>query len=582
MGGIVELGRLIVRLVGDVSSLESSMAKGKAQVQGFEKQSQASTEATSKHWTRLGIEIAIATAIIVRGINSAAQSATELRNASISTGESVEALSKLEFAAKAVGATFADVEASAKAWQATLATFARGDVSDATQAVTALGLSIRDSSGDFRNFSDILPDLLDKLSTMPDGFRKTDLATKAFGGSFEKLLALSKDGSTTLTDLLKRAQELGVVMDKDGAEQAAKYSTAIAELSTAWAKFGGVLAYLIAGPFQSITSFFAQGVKDTEQFLDNARLRVWRQEWENTALAVNKVNDAIEADTKLLERLSTIPNAFSDPANLAAINAVQGRLEANRATLSQLMEAMQKYSDMAQKIKPNPWEATVTPAVQPNIKGEDLKDVAAQAKKDLEEVQDALQGMPYLFSRAFTIDPKGFTDGYDAILRAQAAGVVSAQQAAKMKLGLQRSEQAEILNTASLAASTLTAVFGKSKLAAIGAAIINTAVGVTKALSASPPPYNFINAALVAAAGAAQIAAIKSTSETGGGSSQGVSGGGSSSSSSGGDNAPPTPAPRTLFIEGISGAGQFSVAAVRSLIEQINAEVKEGAVLVVQ
>jgi hypothetical protein len=581
MGGIVELGKLVIRLVGDISSLESSMAKGKTQVQGFEKQSQQSTEATSKHWTRLGIEIAIATAIIVRGINSAAQSATELRNASISTGESVEALSKLEFAAKAVGATFADVEASAKAWQATLATFARGDVSDATQAVTALGLSIRDSSGDFRSFSDILPDLLDKLSTMPDGFRKTDLATKAFGSSFEKLLALSKDGSSTLADLIKRAQELGVIMDKEGAEQAAKYTAAIAELSAAWAKLGGVLAYVTAGPFKSMIDFFAQGIKDTEEWLDNVRLRTWRKEWEVTSEAINKLGESLKKDIELLDRLESMPNALTDPANVAAINAVKERLDATRESMSKLMEKMQEFSNRAQGGREIRIEAPLIPPT-PNINPQDLKDVVAQVKKELEEVQDALQGMPYLFSRAFTIDPKGFQDGYDAILRAQAAGVVSAQQAAKMKLQLQRQEQAEILNTASLAASTLTAVFGKSKLAAIGSALINTAVGVTKALSASPPPYNFINAALVAASGAAQIAAIKSTTETGGGSSGAVSGGGSSGSGSGGDNAPPTPAPRTLFIEGISGAGQFSVAAVRSLIEQINAEVKEGAVLVVQ
>ncbi|MEI6697315.1 MAG: phage tail tape measure protein [Bacteroidota bacterium] len=41
-------------------------------------------------------------------------------------------------------------------------------------------------------------------------------------------------------------------------------------------------------------------------------------------------------------------------------------------------------------------------------------------------------------------------------------------------------------------------------------AVINTIQGVTKALSAAPPPFNFILAALTAAAGAVQIAAIQS------------------------------------------------------------------------
>ncbi|MBK7377308.1 MAG: tape measure protein [Chitinophagaceae bacterium] len=47
------------------------------------------------------------------------------------------------------------------------------------------------------------------------------------------------------------------------------------------------------------------------------------------------------------------------------------------------------------------------------------------------------------------------------------------------------------------------------KKIAIGLAIIDTALGVAKALGSAPPPYNFILAALSAAAGAVQIATIK-------------------------------------------------------------------------
>lgn len=48
-----------------------------------------------------------------------------------------------------------------------------------------------------------------------------------------------------------------------------------------------------------------------------------------------------------------------------------------------------------------------------------------------------------------------------------------------------------------------------AKALAITTAIIDTAVGVTKALGSAPPPYNFILAALTAAAGAVQVATIK-------------------------------------------------------------------------
>jgi hypothetical protein len=51
----------------------------------------------------------------------------------------------------------------------------------------------------------------------------------------------------------------------------------------------------------------------------------------------------------------------------------------------------------------------------------------------------------------------------------------------------------------------------KNKAVAIAAAIINTAVGVSKALSAYAPPVSFVMAALQAAAGLAEITTIKST-----------------------------------------------------------------------
>lgn len=50
----------------------------------------------------------------------------------------------------------------------------------------------------------------------------------------------------------------------------------------------------------------------------------------------------------------------------------------------------------------------------------------------------------------------------------------------------------------------------QNQTVAIVQAVINTALGVTQALSSAPPPYNFILAALTAAAGAVQIATIKS------------------------------------------------------------------------
>lgn len=65
-------------------------------------------------------------------------------------------------------------------------------------------------------------------------------------------------------------------------------------------------------------------------------------------------------------------------------------------------------------------------------------------------------------------------------------------------------------------ATTNKTLFKINKAAAIAQAIVNTAEGVTKALSAYPPPLSFAMAAAQAAAGAAQIQAIRSATFGGG------------------------------------------------------------------
>jgi hypothetical protein len=62
------------------------------------------------------------------------------------------------------------------------------------------------------------------------------------------------------------------------------------------------------------------------------------------------------------------------------------------------------------------------------------------------------------------------------------------------------------------------------KTIALGEAIINTGLGVTKALASSPPPLNFINAGIVGAQGGAQISTIASQKFAQGGIVKGESG----------------------------------------------------------
>lgn len=78
----------------------------------------------------------------------------------------------------------------------------------------------------------------------------------------------------------------------------------------------------------------------------------------------------------------------------------------------------------------------------------------------------------------------------------------------KEKIAAQKDTLAQI---ATLSQSSNSALFAIGKASSLALAGINVAEGVTKALSAFPPPFNFAAAAAVGAAGAVQIARIASS-----------------------------------------------------------------------
>ena len=84
----------------------------------------------------------------------------------------------------------------------------------------------------------------------------------------------------------------------------------------------------------------------------------------------------------------------------------------------------------------------------------------------------------------------------------------------RFQMNLRRQEQEAMMDVATTAAQTITMLWPKQKGAAIAAAIINTAVGITRAMQL-PPPWDVAKAALVAAQGAAQIATILEKAATG-------------------------------------------------------------------
>ncbi len=159
------------------------------------------------------------------------------------------------------------------------------------------------------------------------------------------------------------------------------------------------------------------------------------------------------------------------------------------------------------------------------------------------------------------------------IAAAMGDGVQARIALSRLEQNLNKQEQEQILSTASLAAQTITSLFPKQKGAAVAAAVINTAVGITRALSTLLPPWSWIQAGLIAASGAAQIATINSTTLSGGASPTPTGAGA-------GASAEPEAPTRMLAIQGLNPDDLFSGGQVRGLIDRINTEVQNGVTLI--
>lgn len=551
----VSIGALTVEIGADTSRLKAGSAAAKKELAELDKR----FSDFSKTANRIGLAFGAAFAGISLAIRNAVNESEKLRRLSDSSGVGIEALSRLKFAAEESGVEFQTLEKVIGQFGARLTEFATNGNSRGAQALAVMGLSARDAAGNLQSFSNLLPQLADRFASYRAGAERSALATALFGEEAgPQLLKLLSQGSAGLKRLGDESDRLGLTITPRTAEALKKFENATRDLDRA-TRTAGI----------AIGEFLSPAISELGRVIDSVFVG-------RNVAGMLPAQLAAEM-ARLTAQLDAIP---ARAAALEAIGNNKGleRLKQTTAGLRAELEAVAGLLGQAQM------QAGATADRQGQQTAPGLLDTGAQSKalqaarEELDLYLEKLNGVPALFQNAFTFDTAGYEEAIARVDAATKNSVVTAQQAAAMKLGLQRREQDEILNTASLAADTLTAVFNNSKLAAIASAIINTAVGVTKALSASPPPFNFANAALVAAAGAAQIAAIRSATAKGGGSTAPVSGGSSSSQNdAGAGNQAPS---RSLRIEGLDPAAIYSGRALEGLIGSINEFVQDGGYLV--
>lgn len=132
-------------------------------------------------------------------------------------GMTVEAVQRLNFAAEQNGSNAGEMSDGLKFINRNAVAAATGSQEAATWFRRA-GISVKDANGKIKPTGQLLGELADRFEKMPDGPKKTALAMGILGRSGESLIPTLNLGRKGIEELAKKAEWLGIVMDKTTAQ----------------------------------------------------------------------------------------------------------------------------------------------------------------------------------------------------------------------------------------------------------------------------------------------------------------------------------------------------------------------------
>jgi hypothetical protein len=154
-------------------------------------------------------------------INGSLEAASAIDDVAQKAGVSAAFLQEMRFAASQNGASARDMDDAITRLNRRLGLFVTTGGGPAKQAIEALGLSVRDSSGQLRGSESIFEEVTGKLAALSSEAEKSALASQLFGeDAGPRLVQLLNQGADGIQGLRERAQSLGLVMGESLIRQA--------------------------------------------------------------------------------------------------------------------------------------------------------------------------------------------------------------------------------------------------------------------------------------------------------------------------------------------------------------------------
>lgn len=159
------------------------------------------------------------TALAIQGINTA----DEMGKLADKAGTTVEKFSALNFAAGINEVNTQQLSQALRFLSLSMEESAR-KAGVGGGALGSLGVSATDATGKMRDVVDVLLDVADAFSKSENGAGKVDAAIQLFGRSGLSMIPMLNQGKESLTAMMKKAEEMGLVVTKKTAAMADKFN----------------------------------------------------------------------------------------------------------------------------------------------------------------------------------------------------------------------------------------------------------------------------------------------------------------------------------------------------------------------
>jgi len=212
-------GEFVVKLAADVNSLQRDLDKASSVVTGFQRNVSSSVSSIKSAFKGLALASAAVAAADMFGnmVKGIVDLGDQLRDMSRYTGQSVEQLSFLDYAAKQSGTSIESLNTTFSKYSKAISGAVLGTNKDAAASFRRLGLDAQELAK--VSFADQLGMVGDALAKIQNPLERATLGQTLFGKTFKENASLILEGSAGLKTLANDFDKLGGVITKEQADK---------------------------------------------------------------------------------------------------------------------------------------------------------------------------------------------------------------------------------------------------------------------------------------------------------------------------------------------------------------------------